>query len=140
DAGDSANQWIVVFDPEGPGTFTVQMLDSLALDSVGNPSVGSAVLTLVVQEPPVTGLEIPLLTGWKVYPNPAQHTVQVALPESLAHSPYRVQLINAQGKVCLEHSGNGVSGQLDVSSLTSGMYLLQVITPEAQGSTTLVIE
>lgn len=62
---------------------------------------------------------------FRVYPNPANHLVNVELPKGAQ----RVRLLNLNGQVLKEIKSSGVSEvRIDVSSYPEGLYYIQVIS------------
>jgi uncharacterized delta-60 repeat protein len=78
-----------------------------------------------------------LSTGIKVFPNPVKDLLQVQLPNGL-NGTVGLQIIDMQGRVVkrnnLASDGNALNTTMDVSSLTSGVYILK-----AQAGNTTVI-
>lgn len=58
-----------------------------------------------------------------IYPNPAQHTLNLLLPDPV-RTPERFSIINVQGQIVREMEATSL--QMDVSELPSGMYFLQI--------------
>jgi uncharacterized delta-60 repeat protein len=78
-----------------------------------------------------------LSTTIKVFPNPVKDLLQVQLPNGL-NGTVGLQIIDMQGRVVkrnnLASDGNALNTTMDVSSLTSGVYILK-----AQAGNTTVI-
>lgn len=70
------------------------------------------------------------LDGFKMYPNPTTDIINVANNASIQN----VQVYNLLGQKVLDQTINGTSEQINVSTLQSGSYLLQV-TSEGQTGT-----
>jgi hypothetical protein len=66
-----------------------------------------------------------------IYPNPAKETLNI---EVLGSAKVNAQLLNLSGQVLKSYTNNG-SGQLNVSDLPAGVYLLQVSTNQVQKRT-----
>lgn len=70
-----------------------------------------------------------LQNGFKVYPNPASSNLQIGMPKSDNEMQVTVRLVDALGRVVMEHEGNYTSGavaQFNVSNLPEGVYFLSV--------------
>lgn len=67
-----------------------------------------------------------------IYPNPATNVVFVELERNVAAQS--VKVYDFTGRMVMEQSANGTSVKMDISSLTNGMYLIQVVT--AKGTST----
>jgi uncharacterized delta-60 repeat protein len=78
-----------------------------------------------------------LTSNVQVFPNPVKDLLQVQLPDGL-NGTIGVQIIDMQGRVIKKNNvasdGNALNTTLDVSSLTSGVYILK-----AQAGNTTVI-
>lgn len=65
----------------------------------------------------------------QIFPNPATNHVSIIMDRNRSNNSYRINWINASGKVVLsERMNDNEAGQIqfDVSSLSSGIYLLRV--------------
>jgi len=70
----------------------------------------------------------------EVYPNPTRGQLNV-YTELAGEGEIRIELLNSVGEVLREITGKGRSGELqtiDMSVLTSGMYLVRIISEEGQ--------
>ncbi|RYD97740.1 MAG: T9SS type A sorting domain-containing protein [Sphingobacteriales bacterium] len=90
-------------------------------DSAGNSSTQEQSLTLDCTG---TGLQDPQQLQAKVYPNPADAQLTVALP---VKDNYQFNLVNTLGQVQHLTAGNGDEFTLDTRSLPAGIYLLNII-------------
>lgn len=93
---------------------------------ITNSSVQSSGWTL--QYSTVTDVEEQTHTQVRVYPNPASDIVYIDLPEQKQIGT--ISVLDMSGKSCLTKDLNDAESsiQLDISSLPSGMYLLQIET------------
>ena len=69
-----------------------------------------------------------------VYPNPASQTLYISFAISGASTPAIVKVMDITGKEIMNSNttiNNGSLLSLDISSLTAGMYFIQVITEKA---------
>lgn len=73
-----------------------------------------------------TGIDgTPDRAGIRIFPNPAQHVVQLELPPSLYRS--QLSIIDITGRSVMQRTINGqLNVVLDVAGLPSGMYLIQL--------------
>ncbi|HAA16240.1 MAG TPA: hypothetical protein DCE41_32865 [Cytophagales bacterium] len=60
-----------------------------------------------------------------LYPNPAVDRVGFQLPEAFSGEKVTVQLVDGQGKEVLSKETDELNGNLDISSLSRGMYVLR---------------
>ncbi len=63
--------------------------------------------------------------GIRVYPNPAQNTINIDLPSSVENTVYDIKLYDMTGKVLSKTQANGI-GKIDVSEIGAGMYFIAV--------------
>ena len=69
-----------------------------------------------------------------VYPNPASQTLYISFAISGASTPAIVKVMDITGKEVMNSNttiNNGSLLSMDISSLTAGMYFVQVITEKA---------
>ncbi len=67
----------------------------------------------------------------KLAPNPASDVVELYLPEQLTNGAARMTLRSITGATILSRNSSASVERFDVSSLPSGMYLLQIQNAEA---------
>lgn len=60
-----------------------------------------------------------------VYPNPVKELIRFVLPEE-SESLTSVEIFSLNGTLVLEDKGVGISNQLNVSKLASGLYLCKI--------------
>ncbi len=77
---------------------------------------------------PTKVVEFSRASNIKVYPNPAQNTLQLELPDVM--TAYHIQVVDVLGVVLINttRSGRNSRQQLDVSDLPTGTYVLQIET------------
>ena len=75
------------------------------------------------------------LLGIALYPNPASNLVNIGLPNTVVGST-TFEITNSLGQVVrrLQHEAAGAPVQLDISSLTQGIYFIAI---ENQNSRTV---
>ncbi len=61
-----------------------------------------------------------------VYPNPMSEQLMMTLPD-MPEAPVQLRLFDISGRLVKEMAMTEQSGQMDVSSLTSGVYILQLL-------------
>jgi hypothetical protein len=100
------------------GTYTITVTDAYC---------GVAVLTVLVDSAASIGIIEPISLDNSIglFPNPAQSLLQITSSVDLKQA--QVRLIDLNGKsVLVESNKNGKQFQLDVSSLTKGVYLIEI--------------
>ncbi|WP_161890522.1 T9SS type A sorting domain-containing protein [Pontibacter russatus] len=122
----------------------------------GAKGTGTVLNTVSVSFKVVTGLSTsssssatagsevaPLADGLSAYPNPASAMLNVEFGDT-GEGVAKINLLDFNGNVVLtqeeQTSASGFRTALDVSSLKSGLYVLQVVTPKGRTSQRVVIE
>lgn len=77
------------------------------------------------------------INGFNVYPNPANDVLSIELTNA---DKAEWSLVNTTGQTVLNGSTTGVETTIDVSTLSSGMYILQVRTENALSTEKVIIE
>ncbi|MBB3700208.1 S8 family serine peptidase [Flammeovirga yaeyamensis] len=72
-----------------------------------------------------TSIDLDLLSNVKVYPNPAEHVVNIECPE-VTSGRMIISLMSLEGKLQFTEEVMGNKASLDVSQLTTGIYLVSV--------------
>ncbi len=72
---------------------------------------------------------------YKMYPNPAIHSVKISAEKTIQH----VRVITIAGHVLKEIKLNGLTGMLDVSDIPGGIYLVRVIYTSGEVATQKLI-
>lgn len=76
-------------------------------------------------------------TNWQLYPNPAHDQVFI----SGVQGPYQIKLLSPQGHLLDRQADTAVPGQpLDVSHLSPGLYLVQIVQGQKQMIGRLLIQ
>ncbi len=77
--------------------------------------------------------------NFSLYPNPANDRVTIVLPAG--HEKYNVRMLDLSGREVAGMQQLNADGSMDVSSLSAGMYLVQLFTEEGelQGTQRLII-
>ena len=94
------------------GDYSITIIDALGCET-----------TLATVVDLVDGLSELEIQGVRVYPNPASQTLNIVL-ESLDVS--NVKVLDMKGRVIASYLLKSGTNQLDVSSIASGVYLLQL--------------
>ncbi|WP_324673659.1 FG-GAP-like repeat-containing protein [Hymenobacter sp. GOD-10R] len=85
-----------------------------------------------------------LIEQINVYPNPAHSAVRLLLPQAIAKQALQVSLLNALGQTVLERqftTAQAVDGpELDLSTLTTGLYTVQMRTSAGLVTKRLMVE
>jgi hypothetical protein len=84
------------------------------------------------------------ISGMEVYPNPAASSIRLTGTFE-STSSVQVSLINTIGQTVVSRTLAGVNGTrcdeaIDVSSLSNGIYMLQVRSEEGQSTTQVVVQ
>lgn len=58
-----------------------------------------------------------------IYPNPANQFIHIELPQS---EEIKIEILDSAGKLFISKLGNGKVNEIDLSSLSKGIYLVQV--------------
>jgi hypothetical protein len=69
--------------------------------------------------------------SYTVYPNPATSVLNIAM-DNTTGARSSIQVLNVQGQVMLnkQYAGNGQLVQLNISALTSGIYMLKIVAAD----------
>ena len=73
-----------------------------------------------------------------ISPNPASDRVMINLPGHV-RSPWVAMVLDASGRAVLQLSGTAKAGQMDISRLQSGRYLLQLDAGDWSGKAPLIV-
>lgn len=73
----------------------------------------------------------------KMYPNPSSKIVTIELP---VNANYNINIIDIAGKMVMQQNASGGTNQLNISSLTSGTYLVEVIDRKGNRKTEKLIK
>lgn len=77
---------------------------------------------------------LPGLTAqsFDLFPNPVQNQLTISLPDALLGKPLEFQVVDVQGRSIQHQTGTYPSGEVDfeLSDLSPGLYLIQVVTPD----------
>jgi len=71
-------------------------------------------------------------TNILIYPNPTKGILKVELTHTAEENPLTLQLYNMGGKVIINESNVNASIELDLSSQSTGTYLLKIISENGE--------
>ena len=129
DGNDGLNWWANT--AQGTGYLRIKKHTTGAIIRTFNPDFGGEVFQQFVVTPVLsTQKPIAVISDMEVYPNPTNEKLQISLGMSRA-SELEIEVMDLLGKSHLHLGvGSGIHEDLnlDVSSLSSGVYLLQVKT------------
>ncbi|NNC82194.1 MAG: T9SS type A sorting domain-containing protein [Flavobacteriales bacterium] len=94
-----------------------------AMDVIENPGINT---TMVVVEGMTTGLEELSNASFQIYPSPAEDFIRI--DTELPLSNQQVSILDIKGTQIINTSLN--SGRVDVSTLSSGQYMIRIWTTE----------
>ena len=97
------------------------------------PSAATFAVSII--EVDVLSTEDATLTGLSVFPNPAQSSVAISLANS--DSIDQAVIYNTLGQEVVRSS---TSATIDISSLSKGMYVVEVTTPLGRGIEKLLVD
>ncbi len=106
---------------------------------IASNGVCSDTLEQTILVVPASGLQEPSLSAVRVYPNPVRDELQIELPGG---GPYTLRLFNTLGSVIATDQQpllrQNHTRQLDMSSLSAGVYWLEVRTDDARSMFKLI--
>jgi len=108
------------------GTYSVEIIDSFGCVHPSNDySVN-------------LGLEDDYLTNWKIFPNPAQESVTIAVAQDMQFDA--VQLVDLTGRIIKEWAWINSKMTLDISEIPAGYFLLNLTKDDQIWSKRIVVE
>jgi hypothetical protein len=121
-------QWQFNWTPPAPGSGAVTFYGSSILSNSNNNSNGDSLVlsNLVIQEDVTNGIATSSssFATAHIFPNPATDLVYIAIPNSYENK--KITLINIEGKTVLQSTLNERINKLDISTLSSGIYFIQI--------------
>jgi len=87
----------------------------------------------------VTGIEHMITSQMKIYPNPANDFIHVEWPADWIGSA-QLEMTDLTGRVIYSKNCDLEAERIDTKSISPGYYLIQVYSPEGEGSTKILIE
>ncbi|PQV46520.1 putative secreted protein (Por secretion system target) [Jejuia pallidilutea] len=75
--------------------------------------------------------------GVNIYPNPVNTILNINLRASLKTE---VKLYDLSGRLVIEETLNGINNQVDVNSLNSGIYMLNISNKNGEATTKIMVE
>jgi len=120
-----------VVDLNTPGNYEVTITVS---DSAGNVETE----TLVINVLPCTGIEDVFGTSVQLFPNPVQENLYINTTDEM--SAWTIHVYDLQGRVLKTVVGEGqAKNTINMASWSEGMYLINVITPDASATERIVL-
>ncbi len=116
-----------VYDPFIPGMFEPNTVTSLMVDIMGNLWIGTSWTGVYVFNEdeiilyPADVIETFIQNDYKIFPNPVDDIINI---NGLEYDSFEYQIFDLSMKQ-VAHS-NGISNQLDVSNLNTGIYYLVI--------------
>lgn len=107
-----------ITDQDVANEFMYRMVDWLMYGASGTPDVSSENSNILVS------------------PNPAKDYVNIGMINKMKE----IRIINCQGQVVYHQDVNNIKTRIDVSQLSTGIYVVQAITAKGQATARLVIE
>lgn len=93
--------------------------------SVGSTSLTTFIEGVLKRESPLTKVEVSKNYTAKIYPNPAENTLQVELGSAFGKTIY-LRLVDLQGRIVLTHSISQPRVQINVEDLQPGFYMYDI--------------
>lgn len=87
-----------------------------------NNFVGSDLAMDISFQSTVLSTDENVFDGFSFFPNPVQNTINISTQTEVQ----KITLFNLVGQAILEQEVNATSSQIDISRLTSGVYLMQI--------------
>ncbi len=126
---DQTNTWEAMMHNESVYTYDRDsvILTKVDLALVKNNAIDSMVKTVYFYNV-LSGVNNTKTFDYNVYPNPAKNNVNIKLSNVLSSEKVDVLIKNISGQTISKHSFNADNISLDISDLSSGLYLLQINT------------
>ena len=67
---------------------------------------------------------------FSVYPNPVQKTASITISSFMHGKPYTFQVFDTHGRLCYKTSLTRQRTPIDFSEFSSGLYIMQLVTPD----------
>jgi len=121
---------IIIGRAENEIPFTVQLENIVAIDGAGNPKAinAAADATFIIVDNTTSVTNDPVLAAkTKISPNPAHSQVQINTTDL---NTEEIEIFNTFGQSVLKQKAQFGQTNIDISSLTTGMYMVYVRTKE----------
>ena len=106
----------------------------------GNDTVNVATpVTQELQVTEATGLDNPTLFDLRIFPNPAKEKISIEIKNSILDQ-FRLTIIDMNGRVFYKNDLTGNSFEIDVNDYPSGLYFVDIKTPDITQRLKLIIE
>jgi hypothetical protein len=136
-AGQGTDNINVTWGTNGPGTITVKASNGCGV------SAGTRSQVYITNNCREEGTNTSSTTSFSIYPNPAHDNLTVSIKAN-EHADFSLQLIDVSGRVVLADSRKGLAGlniyELDISNLSTGVYMLEVKSVNDKWRTKVVVE
>jgi hypothetical protein len=96
------------------------------LDSLLMPGLSIGKFTLHLKNKVATNVTTQKITSSKIFPNPTNHYVNIALNEFSTNDDYQYMIYSSIGLLSDEGNLNRLNNQIDVSNLPAGLYFIQI--------------
>ncbi len=73
---------------------------------------------------------------FEVYPNPADDLLNIHLPNQ---SQYLIRIVNSAGQLIKKSAINGNRAEINVSDMSAGFYLVQIISEQGVGAKPIIV-
>lgn len=120
---DSSGHWVL----EKHGKFSGNNFSTFGEDGNGEiymAGISSGKVWKITADEAQTGIGASADSPWIVYPNPAGD--HITITSQGGRTPEMVRLMNSSGGVVLDLTGDLRSGRLDLSSVSSGLYIVEI--------------
>lgn len=120
-----------IVDLNNAGSYNVTIS---AEDSSGNIETETVIVTVLS----CTGIDDVFGTSVEVFPNPVEDILYINTTNDM--SDWTINVYDLQGRVLKQVQGQGQgNNKIDMTSWSQGMYLLNVITPDASATERIVL-
>lgn len=136
--GDQWNTVVVAFDNYVGNIVQLRFVGQTGSDSKGDMAIDDVEVISEV----VTGIEKPIETILKVYPNPTQKTLAIDFQNLTDRGLHTLYVTNVEGRIIynelINNAGNSREYQLDVSQWAYGTYFVSLIGKSKKVTTTFI--
>ena len=102
-----------------------RILPASVVVSVGSTSLTTYIEGVLKRESPSTKLEVSKNSEAKIYPNPAENTIQVELGSAFGKD-INLRLVDLQGRIVLTRLITQAENQVNVENLPQGIYIYTI--------------
>jgi len=105
-----------------PGEISYNIINAGGTTIEGSGDANNDILTGTITATCALSIDENAFEGFTFFPNPAQNTLNISAQTEVQN----ITLVNLVGQVVLEQQIDATSSQIDISRLTSGVYLMNV--------------